>query len=185
MRIGTAKRRRLPYGDKLLLLHYVYQKPCGELCTLFGIFSRTFSRILCDRDRSSALDKNRIALTVKRKLFATYPGVEAEVTVFINFARSERPPVPMRMMQDRALLAAERLGHTQFNVSPGMLQGYLRSSDIPPSFRLDGKFDSALPAGHTEKMKELRYIAAEYEARNMYSVDESGIFYRMGPRRPT
>lgn len=51
------------------------------------------------------------------KLFATYTTVESEVAEFINFARSERSPVTIRMMQDRALTDAERLGYTQFKES--------------------------------------------------------------------
>lgn len=67
--------------------------------------------------------------------------------------------------------------------SRGWLEGYLRRSHIQGFYRLHGKGHSALPSSHVEKMKGLRSIASEYEPRNMYIVDESGLFYRMGTRR--
>lgn len=75
MHTRVARRRHLRLGEKLLLLHYVDQnKPRGELCTFFGIHSRKFYRVLQDKDRSRALDTNRVPVTVQRKLFATSPG---------------------------------------------------------------------------------------------------------------
>ena len=40
-----------------------------------------------------------------------------------------------------------------------------------------------LPDNHTARMEEIREIAAEYDVSNIYIMDESGLFYRMLPRR--
>ena len=45
--------------------------------------------------------------------------VDEQVVQFINFARSERLPVSMRLIQERAKLAAENLGITTFKESAG------------------------------------------------------------------
>ena len=59
----------------------------------------------------------------------------------------------------------------------------LRRSSVQPSIKLREKGDSSLPVGHAEYMSSLQEITAQYYASNVYNMDESGLFYRMGPRK--
>ena len=38
-----------------------------------------------------------------------------------------------------------------------------------------------LPANESARMQEIRDISSEFDIRNIYNMDESGLFYRMGP----
>ena len=40
-----------------------------------------------------------------------------------------------------------------------------------------------LPADHAERMQEIREVSAQYQLKNIWNMDESGLFYRNGPRR--
>ena len=41
-----------------------------------------------------------------------------------------------------------------------------------------------MPANHLNHMEGIRSVAAQYQLKNIWNIDVSGIFYRMGPRRP-
>ena len=89
----------------------------------------------------------------------------------------------MRLIQTRDILAARNLGITTFKASAGWMMRFLRRSSVQPSFRLRGKGDSFLPVVHAEYISSLQETRAQYSARNIYNMDESGLFYRMGPRK--
>ena len=72
-------------------------------------------------------------------LYARYPMVDEQVVQFINFARTERLPVSMRLIQGRALLAGENLAITAFKAPAVSLMRFLRRYNIQPSFKLRGK----------------------------------------------
>ena len=58
-----------------------------------------------------------------------------------------------------------------------------RRSNIQRSLKLHGTGDKDLPANHAQKLIEIRAVADTYQLRDIYNVDESGLFYRMGPSR--
>lgn len=50
---------------------------------------------------------------------ARYPMADEKVVQLINFAHSERLPAPLRLVQARAIPAAENLGVATFKASAG------------------------------------------------------------------
>ena len=49
------------------------------------------------------------------------------------------------------------------------------------SVRLHGRGGSAVPSSYEQRTEEMRSISAIYSLRSIYNMDESGLFYRMGP----
>ena len=47
---------------------------------------------------------------------------------------------------------------------------------------MHGKGSLDLPANASARMQEIRNISSEYDIRNIYNMDESGLFDRMGPQ---
>ena len=129
------------------------------------------------------MDKNRVSTSVKRTLYARYPTLDQQVIQFINFARSERLPVSMRLIQAQAKLAAENLDMTTVKASAGWLIRFLRCLSVQTSFKLRGKGNSFIPVGHADYMSSLLEIMAQYSARNIFNIHESGLYKRIGPRR--
>ncbi len=102
---------------------------------------------------------------------------------FITFAREQRLPMSSNILQTRALDTARQLGINDFKVSNGLFNRFLHRSPIQTSFKLHEKGNSALPTCRTERTNKIRDICKEYNVTNIYNMDKSGIFYRMGPRQ--
>ena len=177
-------RNHLQLKDKLVVLHELNQGATkSALSRKFNCRRKTITRINSKKSELQAMDRNRVNLTVKKLLKTKFPEIEDHVVNFITFTRNQRLPVTMSLIQERAKMIAESLGIMNFAASRGWLDKFLRRSPIQPSFKLYGKGNASLPALHAERMNELRQIVSEYEVRNVYNMDESGLFYRMGPRR--
>ena len=54
------------------------------------------------------MDRNRVPTGVSRRTYAKYPAINLEVMEFIKIARYERISVSVPLVQERALLEAER-----------------------------------------------------------------------------
>ena len=130
-----------------------------------------------------AMDKNRVFLDVRRNLYATYPILEQRIVEFITFTRQQRLLVSSKLLTTRALTIASELDIEGFHASNGWLEKFIRKSPVQPSFKLHGKGGSVLPSSHVERMEQIRDIAKHYHVSNIYNMDESGLFYRMGPQR--
>ena len=85
-------------------------------------------------------------------------------------------------MLERARIAAQTCDVQNFKASNGCIENFLRRTEVQNSVRLHGRGNSDLPANHSERMAEIRSIAQGYSIRNIYNMDESGLFYRMCPR---
>ncbi len=84
------------------------------------------------------------------------------MTEFIAFARDERLPVSMYLIQERGKIFSEELATENFKASNGRLQNYIQRSSVQGSLRLHGKDNAVLPSNHVQQMEALRCIAAMY-----------------------
>ena len=60
---------------------------------------------------------------------------------------------------------------------------FLRRNPIQNSIRLNGKGSSFVLIDHTIRMAEIRSTVSDCPLSMLYSMDETGLFYRMGPNR--
>ena len=177
-------RRNLTMRDKIRVLHpmdmHQNQSQVGGICK---IHRKTVKNVLLNRTKLLADEAKGIPSTIKRPLRARFPDVEADVLEFIKFVRSERLPVTSYHVKARALRAATKFNDNSFRASNGWLQKFIRRSAIQRSFKLHGKGGVDLPVDASARMQEIRDITSEYELKNIYNMDESALFYRMGPRQ--
>ena len=102
---------------------------------------------------------------------------------FINFVRSQRPPVAKIHIQACVRQAATNLSIPEFKASNGWLQNFLRRSGVQSSFMLHGKGGTQLTSRTAELISEIKDQFANSNTRNIYNVDKSGLFCRMVPSR--
>ena len=58
----------------------------------------------------------------------------------------------------------------------------MRRASIQISIQLHGRGGSTIPNGHEKRMYQIQEICSMYPLRNIYNMDESGLFYRLCPR---
>ena len=148
-----------------------------------GISRQPVRKIWNNRNILLENEKNSSFLDAKRPLNAMYPAIEARVMYFICYVRSQCLPVTSSHVKQYARNAAADEGITKFKASNGWLEKFLRQSSIQPSLWLHGKGGNTQVPGTDDRMEEIRGILSTYELKNIYNVDESGLFYRMGPNR--
>lgn len=182
---GPQKRIFLELCDKLRFPYHLDRKErsVANLCREFRISYRTAVCIKRDRSNLMALDRNRVPLGVKRSLHARIPDVDKKVEEFIRFAWSHRLPVTMHLIQERALIKADEIGIPNFVASVGWFQKFLPCSPVQPFYSMHGRGGNVLPAGTANWMEQIRMKAPKFHLFNIYNMDESGLLYRMGPRR--
>ena len=76
-----------------------------------------------------------------------------------------------------------KLSINNFKESNGWLRRFLIRTPVQPSFKLQCQGDSSLPQCHAQRMEEIRRICKEFPSSNIYNMDESGLFFRMDPRK--
>ncbi len=179
-----VSRKKLSPRDKLRVLNLMRihknQAHVGRICK---IHRKTVNNVLDSRERLLADEAKGIPLNVNCPLSAKWPAIEADVIDFVKYARSKRLPVPSTHIKARGLRAPSRLNITNFRASNGCLAKFLRQSAIQRSFKLHGKGGLDLPTIAQALMLEFRSISSQYDIKKIYSVGESGLFYRMGPHQ--
>ena len=119
-RTPKTSRRFLELGDKIRV---ICRFQCGEgpkdIQKEFKISPRMFRRIVLQKEDCLQQAQKGSSLTIKRKLFAAYPAVDAELEKFTQFARKLRLPVTRQLMQERAKIAAQTYGVHNCKASNG------------------------------------------------------------------
>ena len=87
-------------------------------------------------------------------------------------------------MQKRTRITDRNIELADFKGINGYIERLFRRTKVHKSIRLHGRSGSALPESHEARIREIREIASEYELKDVYNIDESGLFYRMDPRKP-
>ena len=135
------------------------------------------------KDERKAEGRRGCSLKVKRMLAARYPALEAELDNFVSFARQLCLPATRNLIQEPARIAASTLGLSDFKARDGYIERFIRRSQVKNLVRSHGRGGYSLPTNHEECMERLRSVSQNYPLRCIYNMDESGLFYRMGPRR--
>ena len=177
------RRKYLELADKLrAMCRYESKETTSSLLEEFGIAERTLRRYVKNKQSLQEQAHDQQALTAKRALYAKYPAIDDELLKFVKFARELRLPVTRHLMQERAKMVATTFGVDNFGGSNGFIEKLMRRWNILKSVHLHGRGGSVLPPNHEERMSEISAIAQSYRLENVYNMDESGLFYRLGSR---
>ncbi len=75
-------------------------------------------------------------------------------------------------------MTAEEMNLMSFSAYNGWLEKLHLHNKIKPFLKLHGKGGSLLPITHAEIMADIREEALKFQVRNIWNMDESGLFYR-------
>ncbi len=139
-----------------------------------GMISLTLKRsaeILAKKE-----DVNR---TAKRQRTVKYPLMETTLYQwFLTYQDQVNMSGDLTKEKAAYFLAELYLGHRAFEFSNGWLEAFKNCRGIK-SYRRYGESGSANMAVIEESLPQIRLTLDQYERRDIYNMDETGLFYRM------
>ena len=179
---GTKRKRTdLSLNDKVKLIKSSDGKPVRKIADEFGIGKSAVSNIL--RQKEAILNEFNEAENVDRKRSSgqsQYKDLNKVVLAWFTRVRSQNIPVSGPLLQEKACEFAKQLGLDNFKASNGWLDRFKNNNSIKCQ-TLSGEGASVDNATVTDWTQKLNTITEGYEPRNIYNMDETGLFFRAIP----
>lgn len=193
---GHVRKERTPLslGEKISLIRLFDRGLHKTMRGLVDSFSITISlataRRICEpRERARLLARARSgeALDAVRLRRSRYQAVDKALRVWfdgIQTMASSDLPVTLAVLEKKAAEIAAELGLAEFKASVGFIQKWAQRHHLR-NVALWGQGGSAIDAAKRgeERMSEIRAELANYDPRNIYNMDETGLQYRCLPNR--
>lgn len=170
----------------------------------------TISRILADKDKYIAIEGNN--LNQKRRTHVEHPELESALSHWLLVSSHTTPRIQGDLIKEKGRVFARLLGvENKISFSNGWLTGFKKrhamllaatdASGSAPSLSLAAAAAIAAPAmPGTDSAGDvvdattgvsavdfglwtIQQIAQEYHARDIFNVDETGLFYAMTPEK--
>lgn len=192
----TAKsRKRLTLQEKLEALQMLETGvPSAVVMDKFKVSSRFITKLRSERDELRRIaEEDGRTLTTKTRHKAGYPDIELKVFRFCEIARFTKLPVTQDLIRERALLvresllkgelsAQDRVRFEKFTASIGWCQNFVKRHCLS-SHSLSGQGGTVTYEEVAEEMSEFRKRLSSFDVEHVYNVDETGLFYKLLPRR--
>ncbi|XP_039967465.1 tigger transposable element-derived protein 6-like [Bactrocera tryoni] len=114
----------------------------------------------------------------KRQKLPEYPELEKRVlTWFLQCRESNTIPVGGNLLKEKAKVYAAKLGLTQFNASNGWLDNFKKRNNV--SFKKVCGESAAVDDEVCVQWREnIQKLIENYEPKNIFNADETGLFYK-------
>lgn len=178
--------KALSFDRKLKIIEEVDKKVLSktEISKKFDVPKSTLSRIM--KDRAKIEDSVKMGtFTTNRMRMRTTPYEELENVLFVWFkrARSANFPVSGPILAEKAREIATRMGIENFNISDGWLSRFKRRHGLV--FKAVSGEAAAVNRDvcSTWQQGRLQEILNAYDPRDVFNVDEMGLFYKALPSK--
>lgn len=115
-----------------------------------------------------------------RELHAKHSDLEKALFLWLSNVSANHAAVNDEMMIQKAKALGHQLNITGFNYSHGWLQRFKNRHGIKKRL-YQGEADSADIGVVSSGRETLSKILSEYELENIFNLDETGLFYKLGP----
>lgn len=120
--------------------------------------------------------------TLLRQKTCQHPQLEDALYTWFTHVRARKACVNNEMLIAKAKVFGEKLGITDFSYSFGWLTRFKVRKGI--QFREQhGEAGSADPEAVAAGREDLRQVLARYNPDDVYNLDETGLFYKLGPNK--
>jgi hypothetical protein len=116
----------------------------------------------------------------KRKTI--YEELNSEIWDWFCKARSKNMPVSGKLIQEKALVKSVEMGHDDFTASNGWLEAWQKRYGVKMAV-LAGESADVPQEAVAEWAKRLPDIIKDYELKDIFNADETGLYYRALPAR--
>ena len=118
--------------------------------------------------------------TFARSSGPKYQQLEEALWLWFSQVRAQALPVSDLMLKTQAMSFGEKMGITGLTYSNGWLQRFKQRHSIS-SFKFEGEAASANMQEVDSGRAELRELLKNYDIKDVYSMDETGLFYCLTP----
>lgn len=196
MSSSSAKRRRLTIHEKLEIAEQISSGvQYATLKAKYGIGERTLTRIKSEAtDVKRKVEANVINTNLKAIRVLKFPDLDAKLLEFVSLCRQVKKPVTLAALSVRALLLKNRIllsndisdKHREdvesFQASKTWALAFTKRHALR-SVSLHGEAGSVDVAKVARSIAEIRKRLEEYDIDCIFNVDETGLFYKLLPRR--
>lgn len=177
------KKRMLTLQEKIDVIKTADKEKLGvrNLAGRFNIGKTQAAEILKNKEELLKKFSSHVNPLQKRSFFKT-EGLNIDKLCYEWFVKARNKNIPLSgpIIKSKAKQIAESLGYENFNASSGWLEKFRTRHKI--SFKsISGEAASVNPADVATFNDKIPDIIRNYEARDVYNADETGLFFRALP----
>lgn len=154
----------------------------SAIAAKYNIPASTLSTFLRDQDKIAEKYSKQKDTSRKRAREPGIPQVDEAVTIWFTEARNNKIKVSGLMITTKAQEFANKLGHSGFKASDGWLRNWKKRNEIVYKTEC-GESDSVDFESAAQWMLSLDPILREYNPRDIFNADETGLFFKCEPNR--
>ena len=179
----SKKRKSLSLERKIEILRAVDSgRKKSDVAREYDLSSSTMSTLIKNRPRiEQQYNMSKSDPTRKRIRTAALDDVEEALIKWFRDVRGKNLPVSGPLLKEKADMFAKSLGHADFKASNGWLARFKERNNIR-QLRVCGESagvdDERVGEWRTETLPT---IIQDYDPRDIFNADETGLFYRMAP----
>lgn len=150
----------------------------------FGVPANTLSTWI--KNKSNIIQKyesSEFGPATKRMRAAEYPDLEKAVDIWFKQARAANVPINGPLIQARAQDLASQMGHSSFKASSGWLHRFKQRHGYQWRSIIGESKSVPQQAVADWKATTLTNILQEYSPDDVFNADETGLFWRMEPKK--
>jgi hypothetical protein len=150
-----------------------------DVALRFGIPASTLSTILKQKDHLTTLTPYSSRIRQKK---CEYPDLEECLMAWFTQSRQNNIPISGPILKEKSKLFATNLGITNFQASEGWLEKFKKRHDLTFK-KVCGESASVDQCISQDWKNELINLLVDYDARDIFNADETGLFYKCLPDR--
>jgi hypothetical protein len=116
--------------------------------------------------------------SLKRNRGSNYPEVDNALALWVRAKRQQKAPINGPLLRKKANEFAERLNVTNFDANNGFITRFVKRHDLKYESK-SGESESVNEDIVIEWKNSLKEKYNSYEHKNIFNIDETGIFWRL------
>lgn len=184
---SKTKYQSFPISLKVQILQEVEENETvkgskGIIAKKYGISPSTLSTFIKNKDQILQNAAVASSSSKKRVRKPGIPEVDEAVSIWFADARNNKIQLDGIMIRTKAEEFAKKLGKLEFKASDGWLANWKKRNDVIYKTQ-HGESGSVNFEDAAQWMLSLDPILKEYENKNIFNADETGLYFKCEPER--
>lgn len=153
-----------------------------ELAVQYEVSEGMISDILKEKERWLSIDSNSLQAGLRREKKVSFPVIEEALTIWVDNAIRSGLTITDSILTTKACEFAFLLKEDKFKGSHGWIDNFKKRHNLK-QYSIHGEAASA-PLEDLDAMRDrLREILKDYDPKDIFNCDETGLFWKMKPSR--